>query len=238
MKRTTRPMRRNTRRLTRSAVAALGALAAAALLVSASSAERAHNSKAADRPTIVLVHGAWADSGSWDAVVQRLQHDGYTVDVPPNPLLGLAIDDATISSFLQTISGPIVVVGHSYAGAVITNAAAGNTQVKALVYLDAFIPDQGQTIQTLLGVGSCFAVADPGTVFNFVPIPGAATGVVDAYVKQSVFPDCFANGLPAREGAALAAHNAHSRHRPLPTSQVYRPGRPFRPGPSSAPRTE
>ncbi len=215
MKRITREPRSNARHLNRSFVAAAGVLAIAALLVSSSSASRTHTSKATALPTIVLVHGAWADSGSWDAVVQRLQHDGYTVDVPPNPLMGLTIDDATISSFLQTVSGPVVLVGHSYGGAVITNAAAGDTQVKALVYVDAFIPDQGQTIQSLLGAGSCFAVADPSTVFNFVPFPGAPAGVVDAYVRQNVFPGCFANGLPASEGAALAA-----TQRPLSTQAL------------------
>ncbi len=212
MKRNTRTTRSDPRRLIRSTVAAVGVLAAAALLVSSSSASRAHTSNATPRPTIVLVHGAWADSGSWDGVVQRLQHDGYTVDVPPNPLMGLTIDDATISNFLQTVNGPVVLVGHSYGGAVITNAADGHTQVKALVYVDAFIPDQGQTIQSLLGAGSCFAVADPSTVFNFVPFPGASAGVVDAYVKQDVFASCFANGMPAGEGAALAA-----TQRPLST---------------------
>ncbi len=215
MKRITRAPRPNASHLSRSLVAAAGVLAAAALLVSASSGARTHTPNPTARPTIVLVHGAWADSGSWDAVVQRLQHDGYTVFVPPNPLLGLTIDDATISSFLQTISGPVVLVGHSYGGAVITNAAVGDTQVKALVYVDAFIPDQGQTIGTLTGAGSCFAVADPTTVFNFAPIPGAAAGVVDAYVKQAVFPGCFANGLPATEGAALAA-----TQRPLSTQAL------------------
>ena len=212
MKRTTRATSSDPRLLIRSAVAAAGVLAIAALIVSSSSAGRAHTSNATARPTIVLVHGAWADSGSWDGVVQRLQHDGYTVDVPPNPLLGLTIDDATISNFLQTISGPVVLVGHSYAGAVITNAAVGDTQVKALVYVDAFIPDQGQTIQTLTGAGSCLAVADPSTVFKFVPFPGAAAGVVDAYVKQDVFANCFANGMSAGDGAALAA-----TQRPLAT---------------------
>jgi pimeloyl-ACP methyl ester carboxylesterase len=215
MKPITRLPGSNARHLNRSFAAAAGALTIAALLVSSSSASRTHTSNATALPTIVLLHGAWADSGSWDAVVQRLQHDGYTVDVPPNPLMGLAIDDATISSFLQTVSGPIVLVGHSYGGAVITNAAAGDTQVKALVYVDAFIPDQGQTIQSLLGAGSCFAVADPTTVFNFVPIPGAATGVVDAYVKQNLFPGCFANGLPGSEGATLAA-----TQRPLSTQAL------------------
>ncbi len=215
MKRNTRAPSSNARHLNRFLVAAAGVLAIAALLVSSSSAGRAHSSNAAARPTIVLVHGAWADSGSWDAVVQRLQHDGYTVDVPPNPLMGLTIDDATISGFLQTVSGPVVLVGHSYGGAVITNAADGHTQVKALVYVDAFIPDQGQTIQSLLGAGSCFAVADPSKVFNFVQFPSAAAGVVDAYVKQDVFRDCFANGLPANEGAALAA-----TQRPLSTQAL------------------
>ena len=168
MKRNTRAPSSNARHLNRFLVAAAGVLAIAALLVSSSSAGRAHTSNPTARPTIVLVHGAWADSGSWDAVVQRLQHDGYTVDVPPNPLMGLTIDDATISGFLQTVSGPVVLVGHSYGGAVITNAADGHTQVKALVYVDAFIPDQGQTIQSLFGAGSGFAVADPSKVFNFV----------------------------------------------------------------------
>ena len=97
------------------------------------------------KPTIVLVHGAWADTSSWDGVIQRLQADGYTVYAPPNPLQGLAYDPAYLADFLHSISGPIVLVGHSYGGAVITNAATGDPQVKALVYVDAFAPAQGQT---------------------------------------------------------------------------------------------
>ena len=150
-----------------------------------------------------------------------LQHDGYTVWAPPNPLMGLANDSATIADFLHTITGPIVLVGHSYGGAVITNAAYGDNQVKALVYVDAFIPAQGDTLQSLTGVGSCFAVKDLNDVFNFVPFPGAPSGVVDAYVKQSVFPGCFANGLPAREGAELAA-----TQRPLATNALTDPSGP------------
>jgi pimeloyl-ACP methyl ester carboxylesterase len=158
-------------------------------------------------PTIVLVHGAWANGSSWDGVVQRLQRDGYTVDVPPNPLQGLAYDPAYIADFLHTISGPIILVGHSYGGAVITNAATGDTQVKALVYVDAFAPAQGQTIGQLVSAvpGSCVVAADPTTIFNLVPFPGAPAGVFDAYVKQSLFPSCFANGLPASEARVLAA---------------------------------
>ncbi len=188
-----------------------GLLAATAQIASASPSRAATGPK----PTIVLEHGAWADSGSWNGVVQRLQHDGYTVYAPPDPLQGLKYDTATLKDFLGTIPGLIVLVGHSYGGMVITNAATGNKNVKALVYDDAFIPAKGDTAGSLSGArpGSCLAVANPATVFNLAPFPGAPKGVVDAYVKPSVFPGCFANGLPASEGAVLAA-----TQRPLATS--------------------
>jgi pimeloyl-ACP methyl ester carboxylesterase len=155
------------------------------------------------KPTIVLVHGAWADTSSWDGVIQRLQADGYTVYALPNPLRGLPDDPAYLADFLHTISGPIVLVGHSYGGAVITNAATGDPQVKALVYVDAFAPAQGQTIAQLLAAhpGSCAVPAN----LNLVPFPGAPSGVADAYIKQSVFPSCMANGLPATQARVLAA---------------------------------
>ena len=103
------------------------------------------------------MHGAWADNSSWNAVVEQLQALGYTVDVPPNPLRGVSFDSAYLSDFLSTISGPIVLVGHSYGGFVITDAATGNTQVKALVYDDAFIPASGDTPVSLSSAkpGSC-----------------------------------------------------------------------------------
>jgi pimeloyl-ACP methyl ester carboxylesterase len=153
------------------------------------------------KPTIVLEHGAWADSSSWDGVIRRLQFLGYTVDVPPNPLRSLPGDSAYLADFLKTISGPIVLVGHSYGGAVITNAATGNRYVRALVYVDAFIPDTGQTLLQLATAqpGSCVAAS---TAFNVVPL---STGDADLYVKQGVFPGCLANGLPARQAAVLAA---------------------------------
>jgi pimeloyl-ACP methyl ester carboxylesterase len=100
------------------------------------------------KPSIVLVHGAWADSGSWDRVTERLQADGYTVYAPPNPLQGLPDDSAFLADFLHSISGPIVLVGHSYGGAVITNAATGDPQVKALVYVDAFAPAQARPLSS------------------------------------------------------------------------------------------
>jgi pimeloyl-ACP methyl ester carboxylesterase len=107
-----------------------------------------------------------------------------------------------------------VLVGHSYGGFVITNAAVGDPEVKALVYVDAYLPKQGDTLKSLTTAGSCFA-ADPSTVFDPVPYPGGPAGDVDLYVKQSLFPRCFANGLPASEAAALAA-----TQRPLPLSAL------------------
>src|SRR4051794_41637801 len=103
------------------------------------------------RPTIVLVHGDWADASSWNAVIKRLAGQGHPVIAPPNPLRGPITDAAYLSSYLQTISGPIVLVAHSYGGFVITNAATGKPNVKALVYIDAFLPDEGESARVLLG---------------------------------------------------------------------------------------
>jgi pimeloyl-ACP methyl ester carboxylesterase len=201
------------------AVTVIAALAAAGIAIPVSHAAAAHTvartgahtvayaaSSRAAKPSIVLVHGAWADSSSWNGVVSRLQHDGYKVLVPPNPLEGLTYDSATIRDFLHSISGPIILVGHSYGGAVITNAATGNRNVKALVYVDAFAPAKGESALGLDSSkpGSALG-AGPAKVFNFVPFPGAKKGDAELYVKRSVFEQAFANGLPAREGAVLAA---------------------------------
>jgi pimeloyl-ACP methyl ester carboxylesterase len=199
-------------------IAAVVALAAVFASSSAAAVTFAAKGKKDAAPTIVLVHGAWADGSSWSRVSQRLRTDGYTVLVPPNPLRSLSGDSAYLASFLGTITGPVVLVGHSYGGAVTTNAATGNANVKALVYVDAFIPNQGQSLVQLTVAGSCFAVPDLTKVFNFAPIPGAPSQDVDTYVKPSVFPGCFANGLPAREGAVLAASQ-----RPLTTEALNEP---------------
>jgi len=181
--------------------------AMAALIIPLSQTASAHttNREAASdgpKPTIVLEHGAWADTSSWNGVIRRLQADGYTVYAPPNPLQGLGHDSAFLADFLHSISGPIVLVGHSYGGAVITNAATGDPQVKALVYVDAFAPAQGQTLAQLLASvpGSCAVPAN----LNVVPFPGAPSGVGDAYITQSAFPSCMANGLPVKEAHVLA----------------------------------
>jgi pimeloyl-ACP methyl ester carboxylesterase len=156
------------------------------------------------RPTIVLVHGDWADGSSWSGVIERLQRRGFTVVAPPNPLRGPSSDAPYLASFLQTIPGPIVLVAHSYGGFVITNAATGNANIRALVYIDAFIPDIGQTFVDL-APGSC---VDPDTAFNAVPVPG---GVVDLYLRSEAnppypgFAECFANGVDRNQTALLAA---------------------------------
>jgi pimeloyl-ACP methyl ester carboxylesterase len=140
------------------------------------------------KPTIVLVHGAWADSSGWDGVIQYLQAKGFTVDAPPNPLEGLSSDSAFLTSYLKTISRPIVLAGHSYGGAVITNAAVGNTNVKALVYVDAFEPAKGETLEQLTFAmpGSCLeGGGDLSNVFNFAVDPSLPSGDYDLYLKTA-----------------------------------------------------
>ena len=201
-------IRRAIRRTRFRTVSAGAGLALVALAVLPGQIFPAHATTAqAAKPTIVLLHGAWADSGSWNAVTALLQHAGYTVDAPPNPLRGLPQDSSYLADFLSTIAGPVVLVGHSYGGMVTTNAATGNSQVKALVYDDAYVPAQTDTLLGLTTAqsGSCVVSANPATVFNEVPYPGAPSGDADLYVKQSLFPGCFANGLPASEAAVLAA---------------------------------
>jgi pimeloyl-ACP methyl ester carboxylesterase len=159
----------------------------------------------ATRPTVVLVHGAWANSSSWDGVVRRLHRDGFTVDVFPTPLRSLSGDAAYLQQYLGAISGPIVLVGHSYGGAVISDAATGNAQVRALVFIDAFVPEQGEAVATLAGSQSVLANPDPTQVFDFVPATLPPTASTDLYVKRTVFPGAFANDLPLSKGAVLAA---------------------------------
>src|SRR5260221_3896639 len=101
------------------------------------------------KPTIVLVHGAWANAASWSGEIDRLQRDGYVVRAVANPLRGLTSDAASVADFLSTLSGPIVLVGHSYGGAVITHAPARKRQVKELVYVDAAAPALGENVRRL-----------------------------------------------------------------------------------------
>ena len=160
-----------------------------------------------NKPTIVLVHGAWADASSWNAVIAPLQAEGFTVLAPPNELRGLASDAAYIGSFLaQRTTGPVVLVGHSYGGAVITNAALLGGDVQALVYVDAFIPDEGDTVVSLLeGSGSALAVADPTTVLDIAGYPGAPEGAADAFLKPDTVHTAFAQDLPEADRWLIVA---------------------------------
>ena len=149
------------------------------------------------QPTIVLVHGAWADASSWNPVATELQSQGFTVLAPPNLLRSVSVDAPYITSFIaQRTSGPVVLVGHSYGGFVITNATGGG-DVRALVYVDAFVPDQGETVfQILGGSGSALDVPDPTTVLDLVGYPGAPEGDVEAFLKPDTVHHSFAQDLP------------------------------------------
>jgi pimeloyl-ACP methyl ester carboxylesterase len=148
--------------------------------------------------TIVLVHGAWADGSSWNPVARELRNRGLSVLTPPNLLRGVTTDAPYVTSFVaQRASGPVILVGHSYGGFVITNAAAGAGDVRALVYVDAFIPDAGETVfQILGGSGSALDVPDPTAVLDLVGYPGAPEGDVEAFLKPATVHDSFAQDLP------------------------------------------
>jgi pimeloyl-ACP methyl ester carboxylesterase len=123
--------------------AVAGAAAALAPLTSAAAATGGGAAKA--KPTIVLVHGGYADSSCWNQTLSHLQGEGYSTICGANPLRGIPTDAPYIASLLDSIAGPVVLVGHSMGGTVITNAAAGKSNVKALVYIAAFVPDVGET---------------------------------------------------------------------------------------------
>jgi pimeloyl-ACP methyl ester carboxylesterase len=159
-------------------------------------------------PTIVLVHGGWADASSWDGVIKRLQDDGYPVISLANPLRSVGADSAYVASVLDTIPGPVVLVGHSYGGMVITNAAAltTNTSIQALVYVAAFIPEVGESAVQLVGhtapgqPGSSHIVppGTPGVPANLTarPVPPLGPTDLDFYINADAFSDIFAADVP------------------------------------------
>jgi pimeloyl-ACP methyl ester carboxylesterase len=151
------------------------------------------------KPTVVLVHGAWADSSGWSEVIGRLQRDGYRVLAPANLLRSLAGDAAYLASYLAQEQGPIVLVGHSYGGAVITNAAAGNPNVQALVYINGFVPDVGEDMLHLAGDGSLI----PSSI-EFKGFPPFGATDIDVYIKPESFRETFAADVPKRDTAVMA----------------------------------
>jgi pimeloyl-ACP methyl ester carboxylesterase len=178
----------------------LNALAMLVAGVVATAAPARAASDTPGKPTIVLVHGAFAESSSWNAVATQLLAKGYPVVALANPLRGVKSDAAYVSKALDSIRGPIVLVGHSYGGSVITGAAAGKANVKALVYVAAFAPDSGDTAATL---SSKF----PGSTLGAAlapPVP-LEDGSKDLYIDQTKFRLQFAADVSASEAKLMAA---------------------------------
>jgi pimeloyl-ACP methyl ester carboxylesterase len=171
-------------------------------------------------PTVVLVHGAWADASSWTGVIQRLHAARHDVVALPNTLRGPAIDAPIIRSYLDAIDGPVVLVAHSYGGFVITNAATGAQNVKALVYVDAFIPDEREPAVALAGAASALASAgtNPGALFKLVPIPGAPPENVDTYLLPETVTQSFAQDVSEADAALI-----HATQRPAAFAGLVQP---------------
>ncbi len=178
-------------------------MAFAVALAAAAPAAAAPASAPQTKPTVVLVHGAFEDASGWSGVIERLQRLGYPVVAPANPLRGLAGDSAYLASFLKSIKGPVVLVGHSYGGAVISNAAVSDPHVKALVFIAALAPEKGESAADL-------TVRFPGSLVNAsiypvsFPLPGGRRGT-DLYAKPDKFRELAAADVPARTAAVMAA---------------------------------
>ncbi|MEU1212561.1 lipase family alpha/beta hydrolase [Streptomyces sp. NPDC005791] len=199
------------RTFTISAAATVTGLAAATLLTHSAQATDVASAAPAAKPTVVLVHGAWSDASGWKGVTKRLQADGYKVTAPAVPLRGLSSDAQYLADYLKTISGPIVLVGHSYGGSVITQAATGNSHVSALVYAAAFAPDNGENASALTAKFPGSHISDDPnaqipTALNPAPFDDNGTTNVDLYIKTDKFRDVFlSNRVSSREASALAA---------------------------------
>ena len=151
-------------------------------------------------PTIVLIHGAFAESASWDGVVDPLLAAGYDVVAAANPLRGLAADAKSVSDLVRSIDGPVVLVAHSYGGAVMSNVDADAGEIIGLVYVDAFAPAPGET---------CFALAGkfPGSMLGETtlrPVP-RSDGTTDLFITADSFHDVFCADVPASQAARMAA---------------------------------
>lgn len=152
------------------------------------------------KPTVVLVHGAFADSSSWNGVILILERDGYKVIAAPNPLRGVRSDADVVSDVVKRVAGPVVLVGHSYGGSVISEAGEGRPNVKALVFVAAFAPDEGETA---LGLTGKF----PGSTLGptLAPPVNLTGGGKDLYIVQAKFHDQFAADVPAPAARLMAA---------------------------------
>lgn len=167
---------------------------------SAFAAVKGQRSGTSDLPTVVLVHGAFAESGSWNGVIERLRANGYTVVAASNPLRSVRSDAASVASVVKSVARPVVLVGHSYGGTVITDAAALAPNVKALVYVAAFAPETGETSAGLSG-------KFPGATLGAALAPPVLLpdGTKDLYIQLDKFPKQFAADVPAKQAALMAA---------------------------------
>ena len=144
-------------------------------------------------PTVVLVHGAFAESASWNGVIARLREAGVPVIAAANPLRSLDGDAASVRSVLESVDGPVVAVGHSYGGAVVSQAADGVDSVKALVFVSAFAPDSGESIGELSG-------RYPGSTLGYtLETVDLADGTTDLYIRQELYRQQFAADLDEHE---------------------------------------
>jgi pimeloyl-ACP methyl ester carboxylesterase len=162
------------------------------------------NPQDGSRPTVVLVHGAFADSSGWNGVVERLQADEVQVTAAANPLRGISIDSAYIASLLEQIPGPVIAVGHSYGGAVLTNAATNANNVVGLVYVAAFAPDEGETLADIES-DSKDSVLNTALMQLQYPTGQGAERAVEFAIDPAKFHDAFAADLPAEQTAVRAA---------------------------------
>lgn len=209
-----------------------GMLAAGAVTLGAGAPASATGTR---RPTVVLVHGVFADASGWSAVTASLLDAGYQVTAPANPLRDLAGDSAYVSSVIGAITGPVILVGHSYGGEVITNAGLGHAHVKALVYAAAFAPDEGESALQLAGKfpGSRLESALLGRPY---PVPGAEPGL-DGYIDPAKFHDVFAQDLPRSTTRVMATAQRPGSIGGWEAPVACPPGRRCRPGTSSRPPT-
>ncbi|MFF4015906.1 alpha/beta fold hydrolase [Streptomyces sp. NPDC001843] len=189
-----------------SAVTAGVALGAFALSGTADGATRTAEATDAGRhpnPTIVLEHGAFADGSSWDGVITELRADGYPVVAAANPLRGPASDAAALRTVLDHVKGPKILVGHSYGGNVISEAAGSDPEVKALVYVAAFLPAPGETALELTGKYPGSTLPDALDPVTYQQADGSTA--TDLYIRQDKFRHQFAADVPADQAALMAA---------------------------------
>ena len=157
-----------------------------------------------DKPTVVLVHGAFADASSWSGVVELLLKEGHDVIAPANPLRGIAMDSAYLTSVLYQIDGPVLLAGHSYGGAVISNAATKAPNVVGLVFVAAFAPEEGETLNDAEGTSKDSVLASALLVRKY-PTGTNGDTALEYLVDPAKFHSAFAADVPTDHAAVMAA---------------------------------